>query len=260
VALKAVLASKAEYDALPEVVRNEYVEKDGKYQLSIEGETDLDLKTKLAEFRDNNKKMFQELETLRPLAKKYEGVDPDEYREMKTELDGLKRKGVTKPDDVQAAIDKAVSTALKPVTEALEKERTARETAQKQANDGLFRELVTKDAIAKGVAPSAVRHVLREADLVFELKDGKLVAKDGVRNTKDPMKDLTPVDWLDQLATTDEYLFEGSKGSGAPGNNGGSNGGGAAKPNAKRLLNPSPEELGQHMDKIISGDMVVVRQ
>jgi hypothetical protein len=258
--LKAVLASKAELDALPEAVRKEYVERDGKIALDLEGgfisNTEaLELKTKLSEFRDNNRKMFTELEELRPVAKKFEGVDPEEYKQLKIEIGDLRKKGVSKPDDVQQAIDKAVAAAVKPVTDALNAEKASREAAQRRADEGTFRELVSADATKAGVSPTALRHVLREAESMFSLKDGSLVPKEGVKHPTDPLKELTPNDWLQNLAKTDAYLFATSNGSGAPGGTGGS-----GRPGTKRLINPSPEEMGQHMDAIAKGEMIVVRQ
>lgn len=258
--LKAVLASKAEHDALPEAMRKEYKESDGKYTLDVEGGLVpagevLEIKTKLAEFRDNNRTMHGELERLRPLATKFEGVDPDEYRELKEEMGKLRSKGVKGIDDIQAAINKAVADAVKPVADKLAEEAKARETAQKQADDGKFRELVSAAATTAGVSSTAIRHVLREAAQVFELKDGKLSPKEGVKHPTDPLKDMNTTDWLQQLSKTDDYLFAGSNGAGAPGAPAG-----GTKPGVKKLINPSPEEMGQHMDALSKGEMVVERR
>lgn len=264
-ALKAVLASKAEVDALPESVRGLYEEKDGRFILAVEGGIAnpaevTELKTRLAEFRDNNRTMHGELEKLRPLATKFEGIDPDEYQALKKEQTDLKSKGINSINDIQTAIDKAVQTAVKPLADKLTQESAAREAAQKAVNAATFRELVTADATKAGVAPSAIRHVLREAESVFDLKDGTLVAKAGQKHPTDPLKDLMPTDWLSNLAKTDEYLFAPNLGSGAGGPGAGGTSGGNNRPNAKRLINPSPEEMGRNMDAIAKGELVVVRQ
>lgn len=269
-ALKAILASKAEYDALPEATRKEYVEKDGKYTLDVEGGIAttadvLELKTKLAEFRDNNRVMHSELETLRPMAKKFEGVDPDEYRTLKEEVAALKTKGVSKPDDVQRLIRETLEREITPLKTALAAEKEERAKAQKAADEGKFREMVTAEATKANVSPTAIRHVLREAESVFELKDGAdgqkvLSPRTGVKHPTDPLKDLTTTDWLQNLAKTDEYLFAQSTGGGAPG--AGANGGGVVggRPGAKILRNPSAEEIGRNEAGIIKGEVVVVRQ
>ncbi len=262
-ALKFTLASKAELDALPEGVRALYVERDGKYVLDADDSDIKDLKTKLAEFRDNNRTLHAELEKLRPLAQKFEGIDPDEYRDLKAEVTKLKKKGVDRPEDIDALIKTSVENALKPVQQELEKERKIREEAQRAADEGKFKELLTADANKAGIAATAMRHVLRDAKDFFELKDGKLVPREGVKHPSDPLKEMTTDAWFGTLAKSDPYLFEANVGGGAGGNGrrgGAENGGlGQRKPNARQLINPTPEEMGQHVDAIAKGDMVVVR-
>jgi hypothetical protein len=254
-ALKATLASKAEYEALAEPVRALYVEKDGKYALDVDDAEKVDLKTKLAEFRDNNRTMHGELEKLRPLQAKFEGVDPEEYKSLKEEVAAMKKKGVKDPSDIDGIVKAAVAAAVKPLQDEIASERTKRDEAQKAADAGKFRELVSADATKAGVAPSAVRHVLREAELVFALKDGQLAPREGVKHPTDPLKEMTPSDWLGQLAKTDAYLFEASNGGGSrPGSKPD-----GSHPGAKRLINPTAEEMGQHVDALAKGEMTIVR-
>lgn len=257
-ALKAVL-TKAEYDALPEVVRSQYQEKDGKYNLQVEGgataEELLALKNKVAEMRDTNIDVMKERDLLKTSVAKFEGIDPEEYKTLKDEVATLKKKGITKSDDIDAIVQKAIEKATKPIQDALTEERVKRESAQKLADDGKFRELVSAEATKAGVAPSAVRHVLREAEHTFELKDGNVVPREGKKHPTDPLKELTTGDWLASLAKTDGYLFEPSSGGGA---NGGNKPGDSA--GKKRLINPSPEEMGKHAEDLASGKMIVVRQ
>lgn len=259
-ALKATIATKADLDQLPEPQRALYTEKDGKFVLDVEGmapATELhDVKTKLAEFRDNNVALTKKVTELEPLVTKFKDVDPDEYKTLKAEADKLKKKGLTKADDLEAAITAAVQQATKPLADKLAAEEQARITAQRAADQARFRELVTADATKAGVTPKSVRHVIREAEEKFELKDGTLAPRAGMKHPSDPLKELTPADWLQDLAKTDDYLFEPSTGGGANGNSGG----GGGRPGAKQLINPTPEDMGRHMDAIAKGEMVVVRQ
>jgi hypothetical protein len=262
-ALKHVITKKEDLDQLAEPVRQQYIEQNGRWTLAVEGvapEADLlDAKTKLAEFRDNNRTMHTELEKLRPIVEKVKKVAGDdidtfitEHTSLKNRAKALDDKGITKPDDINAAIQ----AALKPVTDQLESEKQARLMAQKAADDARFRELVSADATKAGVKPQSLRHVLREASEKFELKDGSLQPKQGVKHPTDPMKDLTLSDWFQDLAKTDDYLFGESVGGGAE--NG--NRGGGRRPGAKELVNPTPEEMGRHMDAIAKGEMIVVRR
>jgi hypothetical protein len=70
-----------------------------------------------------------------------------------------------------------------------------------------FRELVTNEALLHGVRPHATRHVLRDAEAVFTLKDGTLVPRHGQTDPSDPLSPLTPARWFQDLAKTDDYLF-----------------------------------------------------
>ena len=263
-ALKALLTTKAEYDALAEPVRALYAEKDGKWTLAVEGMVTAqeltDVKTRLAEFRDNNKTMFDELGELRPLKTKLKDVkDLDaflaEHTELKTKLAALKDKGVDKPDDLQTQIQAALAPVMQRLETAEKERKTAQEAATKAQNDSLFRETVTADAQKAGVRPNGLRHVLRVAEVKFEVRDGKEVPKAGVKHPTDPLKDFTTSDFLADLATTDNYLFAESTGGGA--NN---NGSGGPPPGVKQLINPTPEEMGRHEADIISGKVVVVRR
>lgn len=254
--LKYSISQKAEFDALAEPVRALYTEKDGKWTLGVEGEAPehTELKVKLSEFRDNNRTMHGELEQLRPLKDRFKDVDPDEYRTLKTKAADLENKGIKTPEDLQ----KAINAALKPVTDRLEATEKARLDAQASADRARFRELINVDAAKAGVRPQSLRHVLREAEDKFELKNDVLVPKTGTKHGTDPLKEANVVDWLQDLSKTDEYLFGESVGGGASGGN--RSGVGGFRQGAKELLNPSPEEMGRHMDDIASGKTVVVRR
>lgn len=252
--LKVVIAAKPELDALPEAVRALYVEKDGKWTLDgLVAESDLTtLKTKVGEFRDNNIAQAQELEGLRPLKDKFKDVDPEEYKTLKAKAKQLENQGVKTADDLKAVIDAAV----KPLTDRLDASEKARQTAQQAADDSRFRELVSADATKAGVKAQSLRHVLREAQEKFELKDGTLKPRTGIKHPSDPLKELTTTDWLEELARTDDYLFGDSVGGGAANEN--RRGGG--RQGVKELINPSPEEMGRNMDDIANGKIVVVRR
>lgn len=258
-ALKAVLTSKTELDALAEPVRALYTETNGKWRLDVDdvvlkSEAD-ELKTKLGEFRDNNRTMHNELEALRPLKTKYEGVDADEYKTLKEEKEKLAKKGLKNVDDIEAMITNAVQLATKPLAEKLTAAEERTQRAQEEINRNKFRELVTADATKARVKASSLRHIIRDAEDTFELKDGQLVAKAGVKHPTEPHRDLTTHDWLQHLSRTEVELFEPSGGGGARPGNGNGNG----NPNAKQLINPTSEEMGRNMDAIAKGEMVVIR-
>jgi hypothetical protein len=253
-ALKAIL-TKSEYEALAEPIRKEYAEKDGKFVLALEGMPDpleqQELKTKLAEFRDNNRRMYTEIEGLKT---RYEGVDPEEYKTLKNEVEVLKKKGINKPDDIAAIVDAAVVKATKPLADKLAAEEKARAEAQEKIRNTEFERLVTEVAVKAGVRQSAVPLLVPKAKEKFELKDDAIVPKDGVKHPTEPHKDYTPSEWIQELAKTDDYLFAPSEGGGASGNRTKKSSGG------RLLINPTAEEMGRNMDAIAKGEVQVVRQ
>jgi hypothetical protein len=215
-----------------------------------------DLKTKLGEFRDYNRAMHGELEQLRPLKTKYEGIDPEEVKRLKALEADMKAKGV-QPDKVDEAIKTAVAAATKPLADALESEQKARKEADARARKARFDQLVEEKATAARVKANARKHVLREAEQSFELnaEGTALVPRQGVKHPTEPHKDLTPDDWMGHLAKTEDFLFEQSSGGGATGG-----GGRLGQPGAKELVNPTSEEMGAHAVAIAKGEMVVVRR
>ena len=253
-ALKATIA-KTDYEALPEALRTMYVAQGDKFVLDVEGgiasPAELtEARTKLNEFRENNRTMHGELQELRPLKERFKDIDPEEVKRLKKIEDDMKIKGI-KPDQIGEFIKTEIEKATKPLVDKLAAEETARVTAQRVADQARFKELVTEPATKAGVTSKSVRHVLRDAGDLFELND----TKDGLR-PKTGVTHPSPEAWLESLAKTDDYLFEQSTGGGA-------NGGaarGIGRTGARELVNPTSEEMGHHMDDIASGKVVVVRR
>ena len=81
------------------------------------------------------------------------------------------------------------------------------EEMRAQLNAARFKEVIADAAIAAGVRPSSVRHVVRDAAEVFELKDGGVAPRHGEMDPGDPLQPLAPLRWLEQLRATDPYLF-----------------------------------------------------
>ena len=64
------------------------------------------------------------------------------------------------------------------------------------------------EAAHRAVALTAEQEIAdRDAQTVFEMKDGALVARNDARDPGDALSPLTVARWLQQLAKTDSYLF-----------------------------------------------------
>lgn len=259
--LKLSHATRADFDALPESVRALYVEKDGRFVLDIEGAVISEaehnaLKTKVAEFRENNTKLTNSNAELSATLDKFKDIDPAIAREAIAASTKLKGKlGAKDGDDIEAMLNRAIDARVKPIEEKLTASEQQRTAAQAEAARLALREKITGIATKAGVNAASLRHVLREAEETFEVKDGAVVAREGKRNPVDALKDYTPEVFIEHLERNDPYLFKTSSGTGADGGNGG-----VRKPGGdavKVLTNPTPEEKGRHMADIASGKVRV---
>lgn len=89
--------------------------------------------------------------------------------------------------------------------------RKAEPTAEQQQahalNASQFRNHITEHALLHGVNPKSVRFVMREAESVFEWREGTLVAKHGATDPADPCSPLSVARWLTALRESEPYLF-----------------------------------------------------
>jgi hypothetical protein len=85
--------------------------------------------------------------------------------------------------------------------------QTAEEQLAQLKAETRFRDLIEREALMTDVMPRAIRHVVRDAADVFELKDDQLVPKHGDTDPGDPLTPLSPSRWLQQLKTKEPFLF-----------------------------------------------------
>jgi predicted ATP-grasp superfamily ATP-dependent carboligase len=189
---------------------------------------------KLAEFRDKNIALLKELDELRPLKEKFEGVDPEAARAALAklpELEGKLAELASRPDGTKLAEELA--------------------TVRSEHAAATFKNSVTVEFIKAGGRESAEEYIVEQAAKVF--------AADG--STKqmsetNPGLPLTVAEWLENTAREHHYLFKPSSGGGARGNTN------PPKLGATRrqgeLRDPTPQQLGQHASDIASGKVKIV--
>ena len=105
----------------------------------------------------------------------------------------------TKVAEVVAASE-ARWEAERAARRAEEQERAAQEATA-------WRDAVAPVAIACGVRPIFIEQLAVQARAVFDLRDGKVVAKPGTVHPTDPCRDYTLADWLGGLRATDDNLL-----------------------------------------------------
>ena len=251
--LKFVL-TREEFDKLPAEVRESYTEKDGKFVLALEDVNVAALREsadRLAEFRDNNITLTKSEKALKEQLEAFSGLDPKAAKEAIAKVEALGKKGVKDPDGLEELL-KRVTDPLNQKLTLLEDERKADKI---RLADSTLREQIGEVAGKKGVKAKAISYVLGKAKDKFEVKDGKVVAKEGFFSPERPTQPLSIEEYLDGLAKEEDFVFEASHG-------GGSEGGGKKAADipagVRRLVNPTPQELGQYADELATGKATIV--
>lgn len=261
-ALKFTL-SKAEFDALDDNVKPLYRDVEGKYRLDVDGVPDV------SEFRRNNIELMQAKAELdrkigeltaenSAIKARFEGIDPDEARRTREEI----QKQSGKPD---AKLADALAAALTPLQGQI---KTLAETVaqrERDAAEARARELkVRKEARVRDLAsqhkvkdnPLYRGMVVREADDLFDYDPDAEVLKPKRRNEEG--LDITPERWFQTLRQTAPEMFGDTRGP-VPRNDGAATG--IVNRDGKRVLvNPTPMEMSEHAEGIAKGEITVVRE
>jgi hypothetical protein len=220
-ALKAILDA---IDDLPDALKSEYVEKDGKFELQVEGmKTTADV-ARVQEALRKEKSDFSAFKTqFAPLAgKKVEDIvtQLDRITELEAAAGG-------KLDD--NAINTLVENRLKGRVAPIERERDQLKTqlAEKDKVIGEYQgkdktraihDSVRKAATTAKVVPEALEDALILAERHFELDEaGRVVTKDNIGITPG----LDPAAWFTDLQQTRKHWWGPNVGGGAGGNRGG---------------------------------------
>lgn len=267
--MKATVSS---LNDVPESLRGEYEERDGKLVLKLEGEPNgfvpasqlAEANGKVVQFRNSYTGLLKEIATiagvteatdLSPIKAKlatFDGINPVEYKELKAKAEEFGKKGLKNADDIKVQITAAIEAAMTPVRQELESEKTARAEAQNRANEALLRQTIGDRYIKAGGKPSALDFMVAESKQDFHVVGNEVKAKDTKFSTVNPGKPLEVDEWLTQATKKYDFAFATSKGGGAdpkPGD---------PKAGVKQLVNPTPQELGRYSDEIAKGELQIV--
>lgn len=198
-------------DSVPEALRGEYKEVEGKFHLTVDG---LVPKARLDEFRNTNISTRRELDALKA---QYDGVDVEAYRTLTAKEAAQRDKKLIAEGDVDALVNVRVA-AMKADHDKLLGVATAERDATRGQLQGLLIDGALKDAAVKaGVTPTGIEDVVLRGRNVFKLHEGKATAFDGEKAMygKDG-ESLNMGEWLGGLAERAPHLFAASQGGGAP--------------------------------------------
>lgn len=249
-------------DKVPEPARQFYSEASGKFVLNLEGAVPgfapaADLATangRVVEFRDKNVALLKEVEDLRPLKAKFEGLDPEAARTAIAEVAALKARGVGKPDDISVLIQSAVAAAVKPMQEQMSAGVAATAAANKRADESVLRSFIGEKFVKAGGEVKATDFILGQARDVFVVEDGVVKALPNKYSTAKPGDPLDVDEWLVSAAKDFDFAFKPSGGSGArPSSTSSSFGRGGQT----ILKDPTPAQLGEFSKEILAGKVRV---
>ena len=234
-ALKRVL-KKEEWEALgSDEVKALYVEKEGKYHLDAEQDIDPALQKKVEEFRNKNIDLMKKIEDMSNKMADLEGIDPDEYKKLKDEIEKLR--------DNKMIEEGKIEELLQSRTERLRKDYDGQIKALTESRDKLASELSTQKAklvealidnkiqiaVSKYTKPKdggCIDDIVARGRRYFVMgENDKPVARDPLTGDamfgKDATPPLTIDEWVQDLPTSAPWFFEPSHGGGAGGGAGG---------------------------------------
>jgi len=232
-ALKFKFNSKSE---IPAELAAHYVERDGAWFLDADGAAD---KAKLDEFRSTNVTLLKQLDDQK---KRFEGIDPDEFRKLADEKRQLEESQQLKAGE----LEKVVESRVKGMKADWEKQLTTLTSERDSLNARLtaiqIDQGVVGAATKRGLRPTALADITARARNVFKLVNGapRAFEADGetVRYGKDGVTPMTLEEWVDSQVSEAPHLFESNAGGGAAGN--ASGGGVGTRPSS--LKNPYRRE------------------
>ena len=233
-ALKFKYKTKGE---IPAELQSLYVERDGAWTLDAEGVAS---QGKLDEFRQNNITLTNEL-------KRFEGIDPDEVRELAAEKQRLLEERQLKTGEAEKVIEARLKTARAEWDKTHNAVVAERDALTGRLTATQIDQAVVTEATKRGLRATALPDITARARQSFKLVNGvpQSFEADGqtARMGKDGVSPMTLAEWVDALVSDAPHLFEANAGGGAAG----SSSGGAGNRSVKNPFRKESWNLTEQM-------------
>jgi len=265
-ALKALITEDA-FRMLPEAVQGLYEKQQSgdavEYVLSVD---DKDFKTRINEFRSNNVNLMKQVDDMKAMVEKFKDIDPEKAKTALAKLQEIEDKQLLDAGQVDELVARRTERMrqdydgqVKTLAKNADEFRTRFEAAEKKLSVLMVDGEISR-AIGKVGAPAkgAMSDILSRARSVWEVREGKLLAKDeegNVRFGKDGKEPMTPDEWAQVIVQEAPHLFEGSGGGGA----GGAAGGSRTYSSSKQIAAGDRDGFSRNLEKIAKGEVKVVR-
>ena len=224
-------------DEIPAELQSLYVERDGAWILDTEGVVE---KSKHEEFRTNNIALTNQL-------KRFEGIDPDQVRELAAEKQRLLEERQLKAGEAEKVIEARLKTARAEWDKTHNVVVAERDALTGRLTAIQIDQAVVTEATKRGLRATALPDITSRARQTFKLVNGLPQAFDGdgqtARMGKDGVSPMTLAEWVDALVSDAPHLFEANAGGGAAG----SGSGGAGNRSVKNPFRKDSWNLTEQM-------------
>lgn len=178
-------------------------------------------KAQFEEFRNNNIELMKERDALKT---KFEGVDPEQYKTLKTRAELLDEKKLVAAEGVDAAVEARTKTMKEEYDKRLAAETEKNARALSEIGKLKIDTALVQAGSKAGLRPEAVEDFVRRGQGVFSLDaNGQVVAlQNGEKRFNALGQPLGIDDWVNDVAKDKNFghLFNPSQGSGSQGQGG----------------------------------------
>jgi len=187
--------------------------RESRKQKFMADETESELKAKIEEMRATNIAVLKERDELK---RRFEGIDPDQVRQLAAEKARLEEEQRLKEGKFSEVLAEKLKAAVSPVA-------AERDQAQARLAELLIDQAVVAEATQRGLRPTALPDLTARARAAFKLVGGVPQIFDGekVRPGKDGYAPMSLAEWVEALGSDAPHLFEANAGSGAAGSSSG---------------------------------------
>ena len=226
-ALKNKYATAAE---VPAELKPFYLERDGVWLLDSERNEEL---------RQTNITVMKERDAL---LKKYDGIDPDDVRSLRTATMKMQEEKRQLEEAAQlkaGEFEKVLAARLAEQAKGFAPKLAELDAANSRLSALLIDEAVIAAATKRGLRPTAMPDVTARARATFRLVGNVPQAFDGdvPRYGRDGTSPMTLAEWVDALVSDAPHLFEANAGGGAAGSGSRGAGSGGVNPFRKETWN-----------------------
>lgn len=214
-------------EELPESIHEYYEETEGgQFVLAIDG-VPPQAQKKVAEFRDNNIQLSNQIKEMEERIKIYEGIDPEKAREALDRLRAIEEKEMIDKGDVESLVHQKLEEERRNYSKQLEALRKSKEEIEQQSRNykTQLANTVIENRVMQAVQEVATPHQTALQDIISRAKaqwrlgdDGEIYAVDesGSRiYNKSGDEPISPHEWSKNLAQNASHLFQNSQGTGS---------------------------------------------